>query len=210
MESDVFGLSNTKHIRTNAQSCIRTSDSALRQWYGEPATSEPDSTVWPSHMSSIWPWSSVLKVQLYGTFLSSLRHSPPRMKNQHGLNEENNLDSEKLSSNRVQVMWHVLLVWVLITKRKTERKWRMGKRWFLMYLFNLVYKFSSSSFTLWIFILSDLFPHWTLIVPFVWNEVIFQGSYLNSALWSIPSFRTSTFDQPGNYSQSCLYFPGQY
>ncbi len=40
------------------------------------------------HMSSIWPWSGVPKVLLYDTFLGGLRHSPPRMKNQHGLNEE--------------------------------------------------------------------------------------------------------------------------
>jgi hypothetical protein len=28
------------------------------------------------------------KVQMYGTVLSGLCHSPPQMKNQHGLNEE--------------------------------------------------------------------------------------------------------------------------
>ena len=28
------------------------------------------------------------KVHLYNTFLGGLRHLPPRMKNQHGLNEE--------------------------------------------------------------------------------------------------------------------------
>ena len=31
---------------------------------------------------------------------------------------------------------------------------------------------SSNGLTLRIFILSDLFPHWTLIVPFVWIDVI--------------------------------------
>ncbi len=30
-ESDVFSLSNTEHLRRNAQSCIRTSSPALRQ-----------------------------------------------------------------------------------------------------------------------------------------------------------------------------------
>ncbi len=30
------------------------------------------------------------KVRLYDTFLGGLRHLPPRMKNQHGLNEEKN------------------------------------------------------------------------------------------------------------------------
>ncbi len=36
------------------------------------------------HTSSVWPWSGTPKVRLYGTFMSGLRHSPPRMKNQHG------------------------------------------------------------------------------------------------------------------------------
>ncbi len=35
------------------------------------------------------------KVHLYGTFLCSLRHSPPQMKNQHWLNEGKNLNKEK-------------------------------------------------------------------------------------------------------------------
>ncbi len=40
------------------------------------------------HTSSIWPWSDAPKVPLYNIFLGNLRHSPPQMKNQHGLNEE--------------------------------------------------------------------------------------------------------------------------
>jgi len=49
---------------------------------------------------------------------------------------------------------------------------------------------SSNGLTLRIFILSDLFPHWTLIVPFEWTDVISQGSlrYLDSALRRIPLF----------------------
>jgi hypothetical protein len=42
------------------------------------------------HTSSFWPWSGMPKVCLYNTFLGSLCHSPPWMKNQHGLNEEKN------------------------------------------------------------------------------------------------------------------------
>ncbi len=38
------------------------------------------------------------KVQLYGTFVSGLRHSPPQMKNQHGINKEKNLNKEKMIS----------------------------------------------------------------------------------------------------------------
>jgi hypothetical protein len=36
---------------------------------------------------------------LYDTFLSGLHHSPPQMKNQHGLNEEKNLIGKKMVSH---------------------------------------------------------------------------------------------------------------
>ncbi len=111
----MFGLSNTKHLCRNAQSCIRTSSPALRWWCGEPATSEPDSVVWPYHKSSVWPLPGVPKVQ----FVS---HLLPRMKNQHGLNEEKNLTKEKMISQLSWVMWHVWLVWVLTTKRKSLKR----------------------------------------------------------------------------------------
>ncbi len=38
------------------------------------------------------------KVQLYDIFLGGLRHSPPPMKNQHGLNEEKNHIGKKIVS----------------------------------------------------------------------------------------------------------------
>ncbi len=55
---------------------------------GVTATSVLTSAKCQRQMSSVWPWSGMPKVCLYNTFLGSLRHSPPRMKNQHGLNEE--------------------------------------------------------------------------------------------------------------------------
>ncbi len=51
------------------------------------------------HTSSIWPWSGMPKVHLYNTFLGSLRHLPPQMKNQHGLNEEKNYIGKKIVSH---------------------------------------------------------------------------------------------------------------
>ena len=39
------------------------------------------------------------KAPLYGTFVSGLHHSPPQMKNQHGLNEEKPL----LKKNKSQL-----------------------------------------------------------------------------------------------------------
>jgi hypothetical protein len=54
---------------------------------------------------------------------------------------------------------------------------------------------SSNNFTLWLSILSILFPHWTMIVPFVWTDVMSQCflGHLDSALRRIPSFLSSTF-----------------
>ncbi len=83
---------------------------------GVTDTSESTSAGCWSHTSSIWPWSGVPKVCLYNTFLGSLRHSPPRMKNQHGINEEkNHIGKKRISHVWVLVMWHVWLVWVLTT-----------------------------------------------------------------------------------------------
>ncbi len=60
--------------------------------------------VWLSHMARVRSWSGtpkyhrmVHKCPLYGTQLDSLQHSPPRMKNQHGLNEEINHLGKKIS-----------------------------------------------------------------------------------------------------------------
>jgi hypothetical protein len=55
---------------------------------GVTATSVLTSAKCQCHTSSIWPWSGMPKVRLYDIFLGGLRHLPPRMKNQHGLNEE--------------------------------------------------------------------------------------------------------------------------
>ncbi len=35
---------------------------------------------------------------MHGTYLGGLQHLPPRMKNQHGLNEEKNLIGKKIIS----------------------------------------------------------------------------------------------------------------
>ena len=56
--------------------------------------------------------------------------------------------------------------------------------------------------------LSDLFPRWTLTVPFVWTSVIVQGSGSNGLLLlrSIPSFRNSTSHRPCCRNPFLLYF----
>ncbi len=83
---------------------------------GVTATSVLTSAEYQCHTSSIWPWSGMPKVRLYNTFLGGLRHYPPRIKKQHGLNEEKNHIGKKIISHVwVLVMWHVWLVWVLTT-----------------------------------------------------------------------------------------------
>ncbi len=83
---------------------------------GVTATSTLTSAECQHHTSSVWPWSGEPKVRLYYTFLGSLCHLPPRMKNQHGLNEEKNHIGKRIVSHvSVLMMWHVWLVWVLTT-----------------------------------------------------------------------------------------------
>ncbi len=51
-------MSNNEHLHRNAQSCIKTSSPALRQWCGEslpPLFGNPALMVWPPHMYSDWP-----------------------------------------------------------------------------------------------------------------------------------------------------------
>ncbi len=64
---------------------------------GVTATSMLTSAECQCHTSSVWPWSGAPKVRLYDTFLGGLCHSPPRIKNQHGLNEEKTIQVKKES-----------------------------------------------------------------------------------------------------------------
>jgi hypothetical protein len=66
---------------------------------GVTATSVLTSAECQRHTSSVQPWSGMPKVRLYDTFLGSLRHLPPRMKNHHGLNEEKKHISKKIISH---------------------------------------------------------------------------------------------------------------
>jgi hypothetical protein len=63
------------------------------------ATSVLTSAKCQRHTSSIRPWSGTPKVRLFNTFLGGLHHSPPRMKNQHGLNKEENHIGKKIISH---------------------------------------------------------------------------------------------------------------
>ncbi len=51
------------------------------------------------HTSSVRPWSGMPKVRLYDTFLGGLHHSPPQLKNQHGLNEKKKHIGKKIVSH---------------------------------------------------------------------------------------------------------------
>ncbi len=83
---------------------------------GVTATSVLTSAECQHHTCSNWPWSGAPKVRLYDTFLGGLCHSPPQMKNQHGLNEKKtHIGKKRISHVWVLVMWHVWLVWALTT-----------------------------------------------------------------------------------------------
>ncbi len=72
------------------------------------------------HTSSVWPWSGAPKVHLYNTFLGSLRHSPPWMKNQYGLNEKKNHKGKKIVSHlSASGVTHVVSLGTNNLKRKS-------------------------------------------------------------------------------------------
>ncbi len=79
---------------------------------------------WP-HTSSVWPWSGVPKVRLYDTFLGGLPHLPPRMKNQHGLNEGKKHIGKKIISHLSACdVTHVVSLDTNNLKRKSLWEWR--------------------------------------------------------------------------------------
>ncbi len=160
------------------------------------------------HTSSVWPWSGAPKVRLYDTFLGSLCHSPPWMKNQHGLNEEKKHIGKKIVSHVLSAC-DVTRVVSLCTNNLSRRVCESGeKACFIIYSLS---RSSSNGLTLRIFILSILFPRWTGIVPFVWTDVMSQGSY---AIWTqhcrgyLLSLAVLS-DQPYNHIQFCLCFYGR-
>ncbi len=79
--------------------CSRvTSSTTSRVWCGTfrvQSSLRADLAGWLSCTSSVWPWSGAPKVWMYSTFLSGLRHLPPRMKNHHGSMRKKNLISQK-------------------------------------------------------------------------------------------------------------------
>jgi hypothetical protein len=171
-----------------------------------------DSVVWLSHMSSIWPWSGAPKVRLYDTFLGGLRHSPPQMKNQYGLNEEKTFIGKKYSLYWVLVMQHVWLVWILPTKHKFLKRVENLERYVIFschyLLILLINSFSFAVLTCHLDLIFKRFysldiypfqfiPHWTLIVcSFVFEWRIFLGIWNDAQIFvlrSVPLFPYSCF-----------------
>ena len=83
------GLSNSKHVHRNVQSCIRTCSPALWHWCSSPPPQDlprSDSIVWPlthvKHLALCWVHPPKVRIVQYRD--SGLRHSPPWMKNQRG------------------------------------------------------------------------------------------------------------------------------
>jgi hypothetical protein len=143
-------MCNTEHLRRNAQSCIRTSSPALRQWCGESLPclfGNPASVVWPPYMYRIWPCQAQKKYPCTVRSIIGLRHLPPQMKN-HGLNKEKNLIGEKnlyIESSEVN-LW---LVWILTTKRKSLKRVETCQKkrftFWLFYYVNLFFQNLSSN-----------------------------------------------------------------
>ncbi len=121
--------------------------------------------------------------------VSGLRHLPPWMKNQHGLNEEKALIGKKMYFNWVLVMWHVWLVWILTTKHKSLERVENFERYvifscyyLLIYstqtvfilLCLLIIRFILQMVLLWGYLSFLFVPHWTLIVHLSLNDVILQ------------------------------------
>ncbi len=82
-KSYVFGLSNTEHLCRNAQSCIRTSSPALRQWRGESLPhlfGNPALIVWPPHTYSVWPCLVRQKYSCTIRSIISLQQTPTTSK----------------------------------------------------------------------------------------------------------------------------------
>ncbi len=124
-ESEVLSLSNTEHLRRNAQSSIRTSSLALRWWRGESSPclfGNPDLMVWPPHTCCVWPCEARQKNPCTIRGIIGLQYSHPRMKNQHGLNEKKIFNKEKMIPILSWVLWHMWLNWVLTTKLKSLKR----------------------------------------------------------------------------------------
>ncbi len=123
------------------------------------------------------------------------------------LNEENILIGNKLSLNWVRVMWRVQVTWILSTECKSlkivENFWGIFICLLCFSTCLLIFK----QFMLQIFILSYLFLHWTLTVPFIWTEVIVQSLYTWTLLCGEYHHSARVLsDQLGNHNQSYPYF----
>jgi hypothetical protein len=122
-KSYVFGLSNTEHLRRNAESCIRPSSPALRWWHGESLPclfGNPALMVWPPHTYSVWLCQARQK------YSCTVRNSQPT--SLAPMNKEsswaqwgNNLiGKNNLSIELSEVI--VWLVWILTTKRNSLKR----------------------------------------------------------------------------------------
>ncbi len=104
-----------------------------------------------------------------------LRDLPPRMKNQHGLNEEKTLkEKNNLSIESSEVNVWLWLVWIPTTKRKSlTRLETCQKKHFTFWLFDIFTCYFrinlQTVFTLWVYISFWCVPHWTLDCSFVFE-----------------------------------------
>ncbi len=70
-------MSNIEHLCRNAQSCIRTSSPASRQWCGESLPclfGNPALMVWPPHTHRVWPCQARQKYSCTVRSIIGLQH----------------------------------------------------------------------------------------------------------------------------------------
>ncbi len=123
-QSYVFGLSKTDHLCRNAQSCIRTSSPALRQWCGESSPhlfGNPASMVWPPHTSSTWPCWAHNEIPLYCMeYNRPMTVAPTNEESSWAQWGKNLIGKNNLSIESSEV--NVWLVWMITTKHKSLKR----------------------------------------------------------------------------------------
>ncbi len=168
-------MSNTEHLRRNAQFCIRTSSPALRQWHGESLPcllGDPALIAWPPHTYCVWPCWAHQKYSCTERSMIGLCHLPPQMKNQHGLNEEKPYRKKNLSIELSKVK--VWLAWILTTKCKSLKRVETCQRSISISdcfaMLTCYFRINLQMvFTLQIYISFWFVMHWTLDCSFIFE-----------------------------------------
>ncbi len=138
-------MSNTEHLRRNAQSCIRTISPALRQWCGESLPrlfGNPALMVWPHHTYCVWPCWACQKIPLHCTEYNRPMTLAPTNEESAWTQWEKNLIGKKKSLDWVKWSAHVVSLDTNNLKRETlakvEKEPEEGYSWLNYYLLSIL------------------------------------------------------------------------